>query len=91
MSLGLALRGTLPLDPKHVFKLTKRRYEIFHALHRPSAEVLTILTMRRVLPPREGEWVALLKSYKKAYIKGPKDKPYIPSLHRLKGGVPEVV
>lgn len=84
-------RGTLPLDPKVVYKLTKRRYEIFHALHRPSAEVLTILTMRRVLPPREGEWVALLKSYKKAYIKGPKDKPYIPSLHRLKGGVPEVV
>lgn len=84
-------RGTLPLDPKHVYKLTKRRYEIFHALHRPSAEVLTILTMRRVMPPREGEWVALLKSYKKAYIKGPKDKPYIPSLHRLKGGVPEVV
>jgi hypothetical protein len=85
------MRGTLPLDPKVIHKLTKRKYVIYHALNRPSAEVLTILTMRRVLPPREGEWIAHLKSYKKAYIKGPKDKPYIPSLHRVRGGVPEVV
>jgi hypothetical protein len=85
------MRGTLPLDPKVIHNLTKRKYVLYHALNRPSAEVLTILAMRRVLPPREGEWIAHLKSYKKAYVKGPADKPYVPSLHRVRGGVPEVV
>lgn len=85
------MRGTLPLDPKVVAKLTKRKYVLYHALNRPSAELLTLLTMRRVLPPREGEWIAHLKFHRKAYIKGPADKPYVPSLHRVRGGVPEIV
>jgi hypothetical protein len=85
------MRGTLPLDPKLVYQLQKRKYEIFHALNRPSSEALAFLMRRRVLPPRDGEWLAYLRFHRDAFIKGPLDRPYIPSVHKLKGGVPEVV
>jgi hypothetical protein len=84
-------RGTLPMDPKLVWQLHKRKYEIFHAMNRPSGEVLAFLMRKRVAPPREGEWLAYLKFRRDAYIKGPQDKPYVPSVHRLRQGVPEVV
>jgi len=85
------MRGTLPLDPKLIWQLHKRGYELFHAMHRPTGEVLAFLVRRRVIPPQEGEWLAYLKFRREAYVKGPKDKPYVPSVHRLRHGVPEVV
>lgn len=84
------MRGTLPIDPKLIHQLHKRKYEIFHALNRPHGEALALLMRKRVMPPREGEWLAYLKFHRDAFIKGPKDKPYIPSVHKLKRGLPEI-
>jgi len=91
------LRGTLPIDPKLLHQLTKRGYQMFHALNRPTADVLAFMQRKRIIPPRRpshdhpGEWLAYLKFHREAFIKGPKSKPYIPSIHKLKGGVPVVM
>jgi len=81
--------GTLPIDPKLLAKLQKRGYEIIHALHGPSADAVAFLDRRRIPRPRGNQWLAYLKFRRNAYTKGPKDKPYIPSVRRLKGGLPE--
>lgn len=84
------VRGTLPIDPKLIWQLHKRKYEIFHALNRPHGEALALLMRRRIQPPRENEWLAYLRFRRDNFIKGPKDKPYIPSVRRLKKGLPNV-
>ena len=84
------MEGDVPIDPKLYAQLTKRGYEFFHSLHKPSGDALAFF-MRQRIYLREGRWLAYLKFYRKAYVKGPENKPYVPSVHRLKGGVPEVV
>lgn len=80
-------RGFLPIDPKLVKKLEKRKYEIFHALHPLKFNVVEYLEKHREPLLREGEWLAFLEFWRDNYIKGPADKPYIPSVHKLKGGL----
>ena len=50
---------------------------------------MAFLQRRRVAQPAAGEWLAYMKFRREAFIKGPVDKPYLPSIHMLRGGVPE--
>lgn len=84
-------RGTLPMDPKVLKDLQRRKYEVYHELNRPSGEALHFLMTHRIAPPREGEWLGLLTFWRNAFVKGPPDKPYVPSVHRLQKGVAETI
>lgn len=79
-------RGPLPLDPKIEKDLLKprsggRRYHIFRDSH-PMGDLAKELWRRGVKPKRDDEWMAVLVSRVKDYVKGPDDKPLIPSTRR---------
>jgi len=76
-------RGPLPLSEREIRDLTQRQYRIFTRLNMPDPDALEALMWRQESPPGDGEWVAVQKIWRGAYIKGPKDKPYIPSVHQL--------
>lgn len=80
------LRGPLATLTDEVReKLRKRKYDVWTAVRRPDATALEILTKKRQLPPRAGEWVATRRWWRKASVKGPADRPYIPSTRKLAG------
>jgi hypothetical protein len=80
-------RGPLPLDPKVEKDLrrprqgSKNRYLVFKDSH-PQGELAKELWRRGVKPKREDEWMAVLVSRITDYVKGPDDKPLIPSTRR---------
>lgn len=86
-------RGQLPLDPALRHKLKKRGYNIYEGVALPSASAeeplaadnnvvlqdFARMTKRGFRPPGPGEWLAVLSYWREAMIKGPADKPYVPS------------
>lgn len=74
-------RGPLPLDPKTEAQLRKRKYRIF-ALDKLDAETAALLQVRDFAPKRATEWMAVLVSWRKDFVKGPPDKPLIPSVRK---------
>jgi len=85
------MRGTLPIEPKLYHKLLKRKYDLFDALHPVSAECMAAMMKRNLPPMQPGEWLAYHKGRVKSYVKGPEDKPYIPSSRALKDRIPETI
>ena len=72
-------RGALPLKPELRVKLLKRGYSLY-TLEKPSAEDAERLHLRGMQPKRPHEWVAVKAAWVESYIKGPEDKPYVPSI-----------
>lgn len=75
-------RGALPLPEKTERLLRKRGYKIF-TTNQPDVDTYRIMTERRLPPKKMGEWLAVLVTWRKAYVKGPEDKPYVPAAHRV--------
>lgn len=74
--------GPLPLDPRIEKKLKKSGYRIYEGEVAP--EDFDLLAKRGVLAKRQsGEWVAVLTWRRKAHVKGPEDKPYVPTVRVL--------
>jgi len=78
------LRGDLPLTERDIANLRKRKYRIFTRLNPPDADALEVLMRVDELPPAQDEWVAVQKVWRRGYVKGPADKPYVPSVHALR-------
>lgn len=76
-------RGAIPIDPKRCRTLVKRGYRFVHALTPVDLETLDYLRRRGVPLPTEGEWLAVLTSWRDAFVKGPDGKPYVPSVRRV--------
>ena len=74
-------RGPLPLDAEDEQDLRKRKYKVF-TLDSPDFETWRHLQKRGVKPKRTDEWMAVLISWRKDYVKGPEDKPLIPSVRK---------
>jgi hypothetical protein len=79
-------RGPLPMPEKIEAKLRKPRrsgssYLIFKDSH-PQGELAKQLWRRGVKPKQADEWMAVLVSRVGDYVKGPADKPLIPSTRR---------
>jgi hypothetical protein len=72
-------RGELPLSDKQRQDLEKRNYKIWTD-DQPQGVYFTELA-RRGKPMREnGKWLAVLLTPIKGHVKGPEDKPYVPSM-----------
>ena len=81
-------RGRIPIDEKTERKLEKRGYKVYYPPFRNlDAESYQILMSRGVSPPEPNEWIAVLVSWRDAFVKGPADKPYVPSVHKPTKGV----
>lgn len=76
-------RGPLPLDGKLEAELRKRRYRVF-TLEGLDQETVTMLQARGVRGKSRTEWMAVLVSWRRDHIKGPMDKPLIPSIRKVK-------
>jgi hypothetical protein len=74
-------RGPLPLDANLEADLRKRKYRIF-THNEPDWDTWKHLRHRKVEPKRVDEWMAVLVSWRKDYVKGPEDKPLIPSVRK---------
>lgn len=75
-------RGKLPMDPKLKKILSDRKYKIW-TVDSPDPETMLELGRRNIAPPKIGEWLATLVRWRKDFVKGPEDKPFIPSAHRV--------
>jgi hypothetical protein len=74
-------RGSLPMDSELELKLRNRKYKIF--IHDgPDMETWQHLRNRGIQPKRVDEWMAVLVSWRRDYVKGPEDKPLIPSVRK---------
>jgi hypothetical protein len=82
-------RGPIPIEPNLQAKLTQYGYSFFHSMNPIDAESLGILVKRGLAGPEEGEWMAIKKTWRQEFVKGPADKPYIPSTHILKATRPD--
>lgn len=81
-------RGKIPIDPRLERILTKREYKIFvPPMSKLDADTYRVLLERGMKPPEPDEWIAVLISWRNAFIKGPKDAPYVPSVRRATKGV----
>lgn len=74
-------RGLLPLDPSLEQDLRKRRYKVF-TVEDPDYATWKHLRRRGIEPKRSDEWIAVLISWRKDHVKGPENKPLIPSLRK---------
>lgn len=77
-------RGRMPIDPKERDDLIKRGYDVF-TVGQLSPEAVEVMLTRGMEPRRPDEWVAVKVWWRDQIIKGPADKPYIPSVHRPMG------
>lgn len=66
--------------------LIARRYKILIGGMPIDADATSILIQLGQQPPRLGEFVALLRYWQRDHIRGPAEKPYIPSSRRLASG-----
>lgn len=76
-------RGPLPLDAKLETELRKRKYRIF-TLDELDPETAAMLQAREIRAKSRTEWMAVLVSWRRDYVKGPEDKPLIPSIRKVK-------
>lgn len=77
------LGGMLPIDEKLMRQLARRGYWVFSSVRPPTGEVVRILMRHRLPLPTLDTWVAVQQVWRGHFVKGPEDKPYIPSSHRL--------
>jgi len=75
-------RGKLPLNPKIEADLRKRKYTIFISTP-PDFNTYRLLAERNIFNKRPDEWMAVKISWVKAYIKGPENTPYVPSVRKV--------
>jgi hypothetical protein len=85
-------RGPLPLSPEKREQLEKEtakghKYEIW-TTGEPPSWVNRVLTERGMQPKYAGEWLAVMRYWIPAHVRGPEDKPYIPAARRLKLEIP---
>lgn len=78
------MRGPLPIDGKLERKLRRRRYKIF-TVGEVDPDAWRLLGQRRIEPKKATEWMAILAWWRDSFVKGPKDKPYVPAAHRVPG------
>lgn len=81
-------RGTAPLDAKLEKVLRKRKYQIYTE-ENPPFDVWQKLEARGVSPKKANEWLAVLVSFRKDFVKGPEDKPLVPSVRKSERYVEE--
>jgi hypothetical protein len=74
-------RGPLPMDSALERRLKTRHYQIYKN-EKPSVKVYQKLIDRGIEPKQPDEWMAILTFWKEPYIKGPEDKPLIPSIRK---------
>lgn len=70
-------KGKLPIDPKAYAVLKKKGYRVYEG-RSLSAEDAQRLMKRGERGPAPDEWVAVLSYWRDAFVKGPKDRPYVP-------------
>lgn len=71
-------RGLLPLSPEDAARLKKRGYRVYSEGRVTDPEDQARTLKRGVRGPVPGEWMAVLSYWRDAFVKGPKDRPYIP-------------
>jgi hypothetical protein len=75
------LLGTLLPDERA--DLLDRGYKIFEQGQQTDAVTTVEMERRRLKPKRDDEWLAVLLTWRDDFVKGPADKPYVPSVHRI--------
>jgi hypothetical protein len=75
-------RGSLPIDPEVEADLRARKYQIFAGIPQMPAELAVELHQRDIAPRGRDEWLAVLRYWRKAHVKGPEDKPLVESVRR---------
>jgi len=75
-------RGRLPIDPEVEVELRKRKYQIYAGIPQMPADLADELHRRGIAPRGRDEWLAVLRYWRKAHVKGPEGKPLIESVRR---------
>jgi len=75
-------RGAAPLDVKLEKVLRKRKYQLFLDDAQVPFDVWQKLEARGVPPKKANEWLAVLVSFRQDFVKGPEDKPLVPSVRK---------
>ena len=75
--------GQEPMDAVLEKNLTKRGYKILRFGNEPDEDLRSLLESRGIGLPREAEWLAFLSWWRRGHVKGPEDKPHIPSVRAL--------
>lgn len=71
-------RGPKPIDPRREKDLLERRYKIYSGPMSPEMEHQ--LRLRNQPLKRSDEWMAILRFWRKDFVRGPADKPLIPGV-----------
>lgn len=74
-------RGAIPIDPKLDKVLRKRKYQVYTE-ENPPFDTWQKLEARGVPLKRANEWLAVLVSFRQDFVKGPEDKPLVPSVRK---------
>ena len=74
-------RGQIPIDAKLEKVLKKRKYKIYTE-EQPPFDIWQKLEARQIPPKKANEWLAVLVSFRDDFLKGPEDKPLIPSVRK---------
>jgi hypothetical protein len=74
-------RGPLPLIPKKHKDLVKRGYTVF-TVDKLNPRAVRVMLTKGAEPRQPNEWIAVKTWWRDPCIKGPQDKPYIPSVHK---------
>jgi len=75
--------GYKPIDPKKKRRLITRGYTIIENPDDLTEQQASILLRHKKPFPTQDIWVAVRISWRKAFVKGPKSKPYIPAAWKL--------
>ena len=81
-----AQAGPKPLSDAIRKRLIKRGYTILENAADVTDQQASILLRHKKPLPNAFTWAATRTGFKKAYIKGPRDRPYIPASWRLHSG-----
>lgn len=76
-------RGRMPIKESEKNNLTSKGYSVY-TYTQPTTEEIALIAQRGKEQKKRGEWLAVKVVWVDAYIKGPEDKPYIPSLKVVK-------
>lgn len=71
-------RGDLPVPDRETARLKKRGYRIYEGMNL-TAEDAGRLLKRGVQAPGPRQWIAVLSYWRDSFIKGPRDRPYVPA------------
>lgn len=77
-------RGPLPLPERKRREYAKEGFAVFEKPEEVTGDAYSILVRKGQPPLRAGEWLAVKKGWRAAYVKpaGRDDLPYIPSTHK---------